>query len=95
MRIGIPDVMADHATPQQSFETLGLLPIRWLNGSNSFKLSLSFHDPERSRAQFTSFIRRHLRTKKEWQSHSSPVNDPKDQSTPRVASPRMAPMPIT
>ena len=26
MRLGIPDVLVDHATPQQSFETLGLLP---------------------------------------------------------------------
>ena len=26
MRLGIPDVLVDHATPQQSFESLGLLP---------------------------------------------------------------------
>ena len=26
LRLGIPDVLVDHATPQQSFETLGLLP---------------------------------------------------------------------
>ncbi len=26
MRLGIPDVLVDHATPQQSFETLGLMP---------------------------------------------------------------------
>ena len=28
MRLGIPDVLVDHATPQQSFETLGLLPVQ-------------------------------------------------------------------
>ena len=26
LRLGIPDVLVDHATPQQSFERLGLTP---------------------------------------------------------------------
>ena len=42
MRIGIPDVMVDHATPQQSFETLGLLPDQMAERiKQRFKLSVS------------------------------------------------------
>ena len=42
MRIGIPDVMVDHATPQQSFETLGLLPDQMAERiKQRFKLSAS------------------------------------------------------
>ena len=56
MRIGIPDVMVDHATPQQSFEALGLLPDQMAERIKlRFKLSASSsQDTAESNAQVSS-----------------------------------------
>ena len=56
MRIGIPDVMVDHATPQQSFETLGLLPDQMAERITlRFKLAVSaLQDTADSTSQVSS-----------------------------------------
>ena len=58
MRIGIPDVMVDHATPQQSFETLGLLPDQMAERIKlRFKLAVSaLQDTADSTSQVSSVV---------------------------------------
>ena len=50
LRIGIPDQLVDHATPQQSKESLGLTPVQMVNRIREhfeLKTSLKLDDAQR------------------------------------------------